>query len=648
MTVEGTGAPEQGPPPKPARAQPLTDKMSGLFRRVGTGAAEGEGHGTPPIAKEAHAIAAGPQDSVISRIFRKINDKLTPVLPEDIASKLDPRLSIINSILEVPAEERADVLRHAFLIVSPWADSALTENFIKNVTACANDGGNLLSKILPLITPDVFSFPSSAASADAVANTIQSVARIKAEERDDVLIHAGRLFALVDRATVPSFSLPKGFFPGASFVRQMREVPPQERDNFVAQASQLFTFASQNRRYPLQSGTFLMEDIIDTLLDIPVGQRDELIAQAVQFIPQGMKFCSPIIIKALYGIPFRERGDVLAHARQFFTPEKYRLLAAIMKALGQIPHGERDEFVTQTLQLITQNIDVFLGGKIIEVLRQIPFWARADFVPRALRHLEDPRREDFLFIHWMERKAEEYQRADQNQRYGPQRVQHGINVHEGDRDQRTKEALGLLRDVQRTLSPSEIDQAYGKFVEYLHTSADSKRKSSAQHALLTEKRGGEEFGPLIDNEVIFTIQGVELSGKELIGRLWIFASGLPEKEQENAKESMISALANSYDDYGRVCNQGKTQRLLIAVLQGRLAGVNIDSVRVKVSEAEAMQMFFGVEAHRLIENLEDLIAAANKFCDENASVDREKFLEEINKYAKQQGIEQTSPDNRPA
>ena len=84
----------------------------------------------------------------------------------------------------------------------------------------------------------------------------------------------------------------------------------------------------------------------------------------------------------------------------------------------------------------------------------------------------------------------------------------------------------------------------------------------------------------------------------------------------------------------RVCNQGKTQRLVIGVLQGRLNGVDIELIPdMRVSTAQAVAMFFNIEANKGIRKLQPLVEAANHFCDQNPAVNREEFILEINKYA---------------
>ena len=191
-------------------------------------------------------------------------------------------------------------------------------------------------------------------------------------------------------------------------------------------------------------------------------------------------------------------------------------------------------------------------------------------------------------------------------------------------------AVAALYKSQRFVPLNSVEQAYAAFSEYLNHEASitPEKRMLAQNALFGLISGGS-----------FSVGDRQISGRELIGRLWIFASRLTEQEQKNAKRSIISALNDSNTRNGTVCNRGKTQRLVVAVLQGRLAGVKIDIDNLEqVSKTQAQQMFFNITAHKNIAVLQELIDAANRFCDENPLVDRKEFLLEIRKYADLQDI----------
>ena len=212
----------------------------------------------------------------------------------------------------------------------------------------------------------------------------------------------------------------------------------------------------------------------------------------------------------------------------------------------------------------------------------------------------------------------------------------GINVHAGDRDHQTKVAMELLRNLQGTITTEDINRHVGGFKEYLEASGHLKQ-AAATRALLEARTGGESFGPLLDNER-FSIIGLSLTGEEVIARMWLYASTHPKVEdQDQAKSGMIGALGDSFEGGDRVCNQGKTQRLCLEVLQGRLAGVNIDGIKPP-SSADAVKMFFFNPNHQSIQDLEALVQAANQFANDNPNIEREGFLQQITEYAGLGGI----------
>ncbi len=49
-------------------------------------------------------------------------------------------------------------------------------------------------------------------------------------------------------------------------------------------------------------------------------------------------------------------------------------------------------------------------------------------------------------------------------------------------------------------------------------------------------------------------------------------------------------------------------------------------------------MFFHMEAHRNIEQLEPLFNTANRFCNDNPAVNRDDFVLQIRLYAQAQGF----------
>ena len=149
-------------------------------------------------------------------------------------------------------------------------------------------------------------------------------------------------------------------------------------------------------------------------------------------------------------------------------------------------------------------------------------------------------------------------------------IRDGVNVHAGNRDQLVREAVEKLYAHQGPIHHGKLVAAVNAFVDYIFTSEKSEvDKYLAIEALEMEsevflkKRQWVnlgrpiDFGPLFDKED-FIISGLQISGQELIGQTLDFYRAIKrKKDQINAKEGMIGALVDSYNDSkGRVCNGG--------------------------------------------------------------------------------------------
>jgi hypothetical protein len=206
----------------------------------------------------------------------------------------------------------------------------------------------------------------------------------------------------------------------------------------------------------------------------------------------------------------------------------------------------------------------------------------------------------------------------------------GMDVHEGDRDSRTRHALELLWGLEE-LTKKQINENFEGFSGYLDHLPEPEKKQNAMKAFSTGIPRSP-FPPLISEE--FSVNGFQLSGKELIARLWNFIEKHIEEptEQEIAKEGIISALCESVQDGSLVCNQGKTQRLCVHVLQGRLSGVDIDNVATPQTSDQALVSFFHIPQRRELTTRAALEQEAELFLNQNPLVDRDGFMQKLIEY----------------
>ncbi len=214
----------------------------------------------------------------------------------------------------------------------------------------------------------------------------------------------------------------------------------------------------------------------------------------------------------------------------------------------------------------------------------------------------------------------------------------GVDVHNGNRDVRTRDAYRLLRERHGDVAPEVIDREFAAFNHYLEQFPDQEVRDRARRALYAP---GNPWPGLCAGDAP-QVEG--LNGRQIIARLWMFADGVA--DQALAREGIIRALADSYEGNRLVCGPGMRQRLAVRVLQGegRLAGVDIDGIaalaRAEVARPVpthvAVGDFFGRPAHQGIDNLVDLQQAAERYLRENNRVDRAGFMQQIQEYARQQ------------
>jgi hypothetical protein len=423
---------------------------------------------------------------------------------------------------------------------------------------------------------------------------VQAVTAIPVGERNDVVQHA-LLFSNGDDHLVrfTDIFVLSGIHQVLSAIRT---VPSEERNEVRYYALPLIGAETDYKG---------KADIINALAAIPAGERNEIMHYASLFTPYSAFLCGKAdLIRTLTAIPADVRNAVIHQALRLITNNCLPLdKILILDVVQEIPANERENFIQQALRIITPEMSGFHIVMMLEELVAVPVHERANFVwnpPPEVHHPVPARATD---------------------------------VHEGDRDQRVRAAIRLLRKEQGEIAKERIEQAIAEFKAYIESDSMNATREQLARDALSKPKGDEGFGPLLGGGG-FTVIGVPLTGEEVIGRLWIYASDLKGAEQTNAKQGMISALQKSYEHDARVCNQGKTQRLMIAVLQGRLKGVDVDGVPLTRQQAAAAFL----EAHRDIQVRTQLLAAAPLFRPTDIHMNRRELIEDIHTYADQAEI----------
>lgn len=216
-----------------------------------------------------------------------------------------------------------------------------------------------------------------------------------------------------------------------------------------------------------------------------------------------------------------------------------------------------------------------------------------------------------------------------------------INVHK--RDQETTDAIQLLKR-QYPMTPKEIQTNVDAFKAYLAALPESITKQRAVYALEGANIFRDEFGPLLPGN------------NDILARLWHFSNTYTpptgvEREREMAREGIVLGLSRGYTKGGRrVCDPGKISHLVVTVLQGRLAGVNIDRVPTVIPTAQkqraiaqmandAVNNFFEVVENRRLPDTE-LRNAAERFIAARPGYDHNAFMGRINEFIRYRETEE--------
>lgn len=603
----------------------------------------------------------------VAAFFENLRDRVLDRLPYRWAERIDPRRAFLQAIINYHSlDTRKRVLENSLDVIAPEMDVSTRSAIV----AAAEDPKTLLRLIPPgMGSFDKIPYLVASCSQEAIGLSRRFITpEMSAEEMGEVVKAVGLacnwarqvhhrelaedvtgalfqkkaeiLFRLILPCTGGSVdkilslvarTRPKDIELALPFITPQMSV--EERIEILEAVRYIREYFHDSARY-----SNLLEDVTEELLQTfreqPMTAHDQaeliralhhlcLNTEPKNVIRSARCFFTPTMTSQARSAIIRAfentlRFEVTVGGVQSViseqTPGREQYVSDIIDAINFAPFYEKEEVIYYARQLITQDTHVLDIKTIILCMSCVPSEQRAEHTRRQLAG-------EFVA---------EFQPL-------------GIDVHSGDRDPRTRKAVELLAASQGKISSGKIDKAYDEFLAYLRTTRmDETRRGLAEGALLEPKKLEENFGPLVDG-IGFSISGLMVSGKDLIVRLWLFASELSGAEQVNAKEAMVAALAGSYQYGERVCNQGKTQRLVVGVLQGRLAGVEIDRQASLPSEAgavpppavppaAAMTHFFNTEAHQKIDVLDDLIAAGEEFCRSNPLVDRERFLSDLREY----------------
>ena len=551
----------------------------------------------------------------------------------------DDRDYVVNETKQISADQRDRAIKYTIPLITKNMGGCERNNVLRAVAAIPKDKQeDVINLVQSCFTDEMNGYDRF--------DILKTVAKIPPDKRNFIehendnlvrVIYHTRLLMMRDNyCSIANM----GDIIRLCILEQMARISPLERVQAIENARKFITSNID------EMGRI---HIIRQVIQIPKNQEADITLLALSLFTHGMSGRDrAYILEVLRNIPANTRADVVQLALLVNMRDNNRapILEAVNQELNRIPSVERADVIRHARGLIPLMFRIE-GRDVIEILiavKSIPAVQRADVVRHA-RQLLAARLvvnvntvteilQNILNTPIDEREGLFGERPVRNRNLQA-RAREGINVHANERDQRVQDAIKLL-DRKITLNPIKTDHAINAFTTYLENlpSIDPK-KEKAKKALLTPREENEPFGPLL-GDGMFTILGYAVRGKELVARLWIFASSLQEPEQENAKSGMVTALANSYESGQRICNQGKTQRLAVAVLQGRLEGVKIDDeAPLLLSTEKALALFFEDERRKTMSKSE-LLKAAEEFLKTAKNVDAAAFNKGIEDYIRLQ------------
>ncbi len=269
-----------------------------------------------------------------------------------------------------------------------------------------------------------------------------------------------------------------------------------------------------------------------------------------------------MLLDALRRVPFGQVADMVSLTLELTAGSEgvtVHQLARVVTRLLEIPSARRRSFVTSVrpwVQFRQLNVNQIEEGLENAVL-----------IPEL--ELEATVRRSVERMHVRQRSLTFRDQVDilQNEMLGSAQASNALaaDVHSSDRDKRTGDAVKLLN-------------------QFGMASSETRKHVAACHQYVEKKLGNSELlDKLID--AVFEFNGTRHEGRDFVARLWHFAEAAPDAEE--AKVGLVSGLVDSQHS----CDHGKVQRLVIAVLQGRLAGVEIDRLDAVVNWTTYLKAF---------------------------------------------------------
>lgn len=346
------------------------------------------------------------------------------------AMPLKNRIAIVQAVVKVPAEERADVIAHTHTLITPAMDSEQRIAILKTVAKVLSDE-RAFAEGLKADPEQAQSEPFPDDSKDP--KSIETMQHSLSDER----AFAAKLAATPEPFPLLLLPLDEGFFddckkaPTLESVSPKQETAGKKRSDVIEKATLLITsemtyldrimliktiakadpderplIVEQVRNASSATTSSLTRcTIIEAALSVPLPQRPDFIHLTLKsIIPLLTNLVQPdlmdsvIIIRAIASYPPETRADIITQAHRLITldmPSYER--KTIVCNVAAISANERSDIITQALKLITSGMSVYERMEIVQSIKRAPVNERAAIVELAQNKISFGMRAQILY-----------------------------------------------------------------------------------------------------------------------------------------------------------------------------------------------------------------------------------------------------------
>ena len=307
-------------------------------------------------------------------------------LTNEAMRKLSERAPVIEAVTAILPQYRQTIIPYAYPLITEEMNGQSRKAIIEAITAIPPEkreivisyasqlidkweiGGHFRSEIIEAIT----AIPTD----EQIKTVVDRAHQLLTDATNDRsrLIIIKTIIVHADRLITPGMSVADM----ETIYESMADIPVPERKEVVKNALLLIT-------PEMDCGSRIR--MIRAVVDItPANEREEIVSNAVLLITPKMDWYARIeMIKAVTAIPTKERGEIVSNAVLLITPKiDWYDIIGMIEAVTAMQTKEREEIVSNAVRLITPEMHYYEVIDIIKAVAAIPAKEREEIVSNAV------------------------------------------------------------------------------------------------------------------------------------------------------------------------------------------------------------------------------------------------------------------------